>query len=76
MQRIDIEGEALGSYLMIMEKELSAEELRATAIITFTPLHSYLFSSKGQQLYASATATLKQTRQGALMMLPGWPSMR
>ena len=52
---------------MIMEKELSAEELRATAIITFTPLHSYLFSSKGQQLYASATATKKQTQEGMLL---------
>ena len=61
---VDIEGKVEDCYLCVIEEELSALQLRSTAITTHSPMHSYLFSHTGQLLYATDRATLKLKRTG------------
>lgn len=62
---VEIEGEVQTCSFCVIEKELSAEQLRSTAITTHCPIHSYLFNASGELLYATHNATLSLNRAGA-----------
>ena len=61
---IDFDGEVVGCYLTVLEKQLSAEQLRSAALTLATPIHSYMFSQAGRLLYATTNASLKHKAAG------------
>lgn len=65
---VEIDGKEEACYFCVVEKELSAEQLRSTALATFTPIHSYLFSDAGELLYANHKACESITGNGRSSM--------
>lgn len=53
--------------ISVLEKCLNPDKLRSRAVATFMPIHSYLFNSTGQLLYANSRAMTKIDKAGGPM---------
>lgn len=61
---VDFDGTLEACYLCMVERELSAEQLRSAAVTSFTPIHSYMFGHDQSLLYATSGACAKVKAAG------------
>ncbi|KAK9804098.1 hypothetical protein WJX73_007221 [Symbiochloris irregularis] len=62
--QIEVDGKVLGCELCAVEQMVNAEQMRSSALVSATPIHSYMFSAEGKLLYATSTAVAKLKAQG------------
>lgn len=66
---VEIDGKVEGCYLCVVERELSAEQLRSEAVHSFSPIHSFLFGQEGQLLFANPKAAAHLMAKGEVPVM-------
>lgn len=62
---LEIEGKVEMCSLCAIEAEHTTQQLRSTALVTYSRIHSFLFSTSGRLLYANHNAALSLRESGA-----------
>ena len=69
---MEIDGKVEGLYLLAVEEELNAEQMRSAMISTYATIHSYIFSNTGNLLFATAKASEKVVKESGESALSPW----